>query len=197
MIKKKSQGEIFGIALMFVIIIIGIIVYAQIKKLNPDNAGDELQEGKYKILSEGTLNTVVKLSTGCYVERGKDTVQDLINYCLENSFSGNNPRFRCSPTNQVYACDESIDILNDTISELFNNKLGGIPYLLLIDTPANPTSRLHNKTITNFGSIQTPDGNIITEDNYRRLGYKRAPSGLKTWSTAQRNINFELYLYYK
>lgn len=193
---KRSQGEIFGIALMFVIIIIGILVYAKIKALNPDRNEDLGQENEYKILAEGTLNTILDLSTGCYVERGKDRTRDIINYCLEYSFSGTDPIIECKGTT-IQACKYSINSINTTLQTLFNDSgVGKIPFFMSINIPANPNSLLSNKTLTNFGKVQISD-TIITEENYRKNNYKRAPSGIKTWATAQRNVEFELYLYYR
>lgn len=196
--KKKSQGEIFGIALMFVVIIIGIIVYSQVKVLNPNRDADLQSEGEYKILAEGTLNTLLDASTGCYVEQGRDSVMDLVNYCLEFSFSKSDPEFICdNPIGEVKACSHFLSILNNNLNKLFNSeKLGPIPFELKVEVPQNPNSVLNNRSITNFGNITLLQKNI-TLDNYRKEGYKRAPSGLKTWATAQRNVNFELYLYYK
>lgn len=197
MMKKRSQGEIFGLALMFVVIIIGIIVYGQIKSVSNLESEDPQVEGEYKILAEGSLNTILEVSTGCYVERNKDAVKDLVNYCLENEYAGVDPGITCDSGN-VYACSEVIRILNNTMFTLFNSSegIGIIPFELYMDVPANNNTLLSNYKFTNFGSFEYK-GKIVNESNRRRFAYKRAPSGLISWSTSQRAIDFELYLYYR
>lgn len=193
---RKAQGEIFGVALFFVIIIVGIIVYIQIQAFTPDRDADLQQEAEYKILAEGSMNTLLELSTGCFVERGQDSIQDLINFCLEYSFVGDDPQFTCS-SGPVLACEHSMELLNDSLFGLYNSSvLGPILYEMRIEVPANEDSLLNQVVLTNFGQYQYR-GQNVTYDNYRDLGFKRAPSGLKTWATAQRNINVELYLYYR
>lgn len=183
---------------MFVVIVVGIILYSQIKAVSPDRDEEAQKEGEYKILAEGTLNSVLEISTGCYVERGSDGLKDLINYCMDYSFSGTDPRFTCdNPTSEIRICSHIIDVLDSTLLTLFNTtQLGPIPYLMKIEVPANENSLLNNVSITNFGTFTFRDS-VINESNYRSQGYKRAPSGLKTWATSQGNIDFELYLYYR
>lgn len=196
---KRAQGEIFGIALMFVVIIIGVIVYGQIKALNNTSSSDLQQEAEYKILAEGTLNTVLSMSTSCEVERNRDSLKDLINYCLENEYSGVDPYVECNDGYEGPACAHAVEILNETTFALFNSsdaKIGEIPFELKVDLPANKNSILSNVTLTNFGQFKYKNQTIDYE-NYRKIGYKRAPSGLITWSTAQRNIEFEFYMYYR
>lgn len=201
MIKKLSQGEIFGLALVFVLIVLGIIIYAQYKALNPSTEKDIILENKYKIISESTLNSILKLSTGCYVERGRDTVKDLVNYCLEGSFSGSDPLIFCdSYGTDVPACQTALSALNQSLFIMFTQGgVGEIPYYLIVDVPRESTSLLSvnsHDNFSNFGTISL-NGDIVDIDNYRNLGFKRVSSGLKTWPTAQGNVEFELQLFYK
>lgn len=195
--KIKSQGEIFGIALLFVVIIIGIIVYSQIKNIKSSDETNLQQQGEYKILAESSLNALLKSSTGCEVERGRDSLKDLINYCLENEYSGIDPEIECDGVTEP-ACQYVKDYLNESLMIIFNSSKGVaiIPYEVNLDIPANNLSLMANQKFTNLGTFKHKD-TILTEDNRRRLGYKRAPSGLISWATAQRAIEFELYLYYR
>ena len=195
--KKRSQGEIFGLALMFVVIIIGIIVYAKIKAINGLDEENIKVEGEYKILAEGTLNTVLKVSTDCYVERNKDSLKDLINFCLANEYSGMDAQITCDGDTKD-SCGYAKKILNDTMYKLFNSSegIGNIPFELKMDIPANNETLLSNITFTNFGDFKYK-GQIINNSNRKKFRYKRAPSGLISWPTAQRAIEFELYLYYR
>lgn len=198
---KRSQGEIFGIALMFVVIIVGILVYSQIKALNPDRTDTYQREAEYEILAQRTLNTMLSMSTGCYVERGRDSVKDLVNFCLDYTYSGNDPTMDCfNNGEEVKVCAYAKDIINTTLVSLYNKSssslVGEIPYQMTINVPNNANTKLSNTTFTNFGEI-TYRGTIIDDSSYRKLGYKKATSGLITWATSQRNVEFELYLYYR
>jgi len=194
---KKSQGEIFGIALMFVVIIFGIIIYAKVVALNPDSQKDLVKESKYKILAEGTLNTILKQSTGCYAERNKDSLIDLINYCLYNH-NGEFARVDISCDTGIQdACTYPIKILNDSLINLYNNSNNYmIPFYLTIYLDDYSKTSLSNVNITNFGDIKYKE-NLIMKDNYRKLGFSKAPSGLISVPTSYRNIDFELALYYR
>lgn len=198
---KKSQGEIFGIALMFVVLIIGFFVYAKIQSVRGDRPVDLQQEKEYELLSESTLNTIKKVSTGCTISRDKDSMQDLINYCLENDYSNYDPEIECD-IGTVGACEYAKEIINTTIFKMFftdennNASLVSIPFELKIDVLGNSNTRFSNITMSNFGLYEYK-GKIVDDNTRRKLGYKRAPSGLIQWSTAQRNIQFELYLYYR
>lgn len=196
---KKSQGEIFGIALLFVVILIGFIVYAKIQSVSDLNDVDLQKQGEYKILAEGSLNTLLKVSTGCMVERNKDSIKDLINFCLENEYSGSDVDIECeSPIGTVPACEYALDFLNESLYLIFNSTVGVgvIPFELIVDIPANKRSLLFNKSRTNFGQIKYK-GVEVNESSWRKLEYKRESSGLISWRTAQRDVEFELYLYHR
>ena len=193
---RKLQGEIFGVALFFVIIIIGVIVYAQIKAIEPDVRGDIVTDAKYKILAESTMGSILDMSTGCYTERGRDSVKDMINFCLMNSFSDQDVLFTCNGVD-LLMCNEAINIINNTLNLTFSSQgIGEIPYLVEIRIPRDSNSILHEVLFTNFGNLNYR-GRPVTEDNYRNLGFKKAPSGLKTWPTSRGNIEVEVSLYYR
>jgi hypothetical protein len=200
--KSKSQGEIFGVALLFVIIIIGFIVFTQIKATKDFDNHDPKQEGKYEILAKGTLNTILKTSTGCYVERHSDSIKDLINYCLENDnyYADIDPEIQCG--SETYnACEHAITLINYTLRNLYNDSdspvsLGNIPYKMHMDLPSNQNTYLSNKTFTNLCDFEYK-GNQICEEDLSKYGYKRVPSGLISFPTSDRNIKFELFLYYR
>jgi len=193
---KKSQGELFGVALLFVVIVIGILIFSKIKSLDPNYNIDPKKDGKYKILAEGSLNTLLKKSTKCYVERNRDSVIDLVNYCVENSYGYEDDPIVICDDGQKSSCSHVINIMNDTLYEFFNSTfLGPILFKLKITLPADPNAKI-NVNITNFGDYNYKN-KIITESNYRKNKFKKANSGLRSWATAKRNIKLELYLYYQ
>ena len=195
---KKTQGEIFGIALLFVIIILGIIIYAQIKANNPDQNKDLIKEGKFKILAEGTINTILKQSTGCYPERNKDSVIDLIQYCLYNhNVDFDSVYLTCNDDLKHDVCTYPIEILNKTLYNMYNNSNNiHIPFYLTISLESFKNTHLSNVQITNFGDISYK-GKPIKKENYLRKGFNKANSGLVSIPTSYRNIDFELALYYR
>jgi len=198
--KMKSQGEIFGIALMFVVIIIGIIIYGQIKVLNPNNENDLKTDGKYSILAEGSLNSILKMSTGCEIERNKDRVLDLVNFCIENSYSSDNdPEVYCSDGISYPSCSHVLEILNSSLYGFFNSSLiGPMLFKLRIELPAEKNNIL-NTNLSNFGSFEY-NGKIVNEtgkNSYIKLKFKKAPSGIRSLDTAKREITFNLALYYQ
>jgi hypothetical protein len=194
---KKSQGEIFGIALLFVIIVIGILVYVQAKALNPDREEDLQEDAQYKLLAESSLRSIFEASTNCYVERGDDSLRELVNFCMEFSFSGSDPSFTCEDGTNIKVCEHVLETLNSSLYELYNTSLlGPSPFELRLKVPANKNSILDNISLTNFADVKRGE-ELVTENNYRALGYKRAPSGLLAWATAQQEITAELYLYYR
>lgn len=203
MIKKRklSQGEIFGVALLFVVIIIGFLVYVKIKSVSGFENENLKQEGQYKILAEGTLNTLMKGSTGCFVEHNRDSLKDVINFCLENDvYPSYDPEIECDDGFHD-ACAYAIQLINESLFYLYNNTesskgLANVPFEMHMDLPSNQNTFLSNKTFTNFDHFMYRNV-VINESNRMRYGYKRAPSGLISWSTSDRNIQLELYLYYR
>ncbi|MDA3856365.1 MAG: hypothetical protein PF569_08970 [Candidatus Woesearchaeota archaeon] len=200
---KKSQGEIFGIALLFVVILIGVIVYAKIQSNSDLNDVDLQTQGEYKILAEGTLNTLLKVSTGCTVERNKDSVKDLINFCLENEGYGGDVEIGCDIEGDGIlenfpSCAHALNFLNDSLYLIFNSSsgIGLIPFELIIDVPSYSNSIFFNESRTNLGDISYR-GFEVNDSSRINLGYKRESSGRISWRTAQRDVNFELYVYYR
>jgi len=199
---KKSQGEIFGIALLFVVLIFGIILYGQFKALNPDSKIDDLKKNNHKILAEGTLNTLLKKSTGCYTQRERDSVIDLIEYCLYNYNSYNTRvELTCLDGDEagqiIDACSYPKEILKKDLDAIFNNtKNFQKPYFLSIDIPSFSDSPYSKINITNFNDFQFKN-NLVNSTTYRKLGFSKAHSGLFSYPTSFKNIDFELSIYYR
>lgn len=194
---NKSQGEIFGIALMFVIIIVGILIYGQVKSVIDVGDEDNSQKYRYEVLADGIMNTLLKMSTGCDAYKNQDKLEDLISYC-EYKWGGDDPEITCENLpNPVGSCKRTIDILNESLRNLLNSSdaIGPIPYKLVIFAPSSSSSHL-NVNITNLGSFEYR-GTLIDESNYLRNGFKRVSSGPRKVQTSKRNVDFELFLYYR
>ncbi|MFW6286166.1 MAG: hypothetical protein ACOC16_03515 [Nanoarchaeota archaeon] len=196
--KKKNQGEIFGVALIFVVIVIGIIVFSQIKVITNVKNYDLDQEERYNILAQGTMDTMLKTSTKCNIERNRDSLKDLINFCIENS----NYQMRIDPElmcdgSVEHACAYAKEMIDEILVDLYNNsKIGYMPYQLNISIKDNTNTYFSNEGFTNLGTFKLYD-QVIDTGNLNEYSYKRAPAGLKTWRTSSRDILFEFYLYYR
>ncbi|MCA9486827.1 MAG: hypothetical protein H6500_00840 [Candidatus Woesearchaeota archaeon] len=199
MSKKRGQGEIFGIALLFVIIVLGIIIYTQIKLVSPQTQENLQTEKEYKILAQSTLNTMLTVSTGCVVERDDESLKDLINYCIAmSSSSSSDPELVCKE-GTVSSCTHAKAVSKASLDTLFTGEnaiIGNIPYELTFTMPDYLTHSLGNLTISNFDEISVK-GITLTKDNYRKLGYKKTPSYPAAWATADSDMRVQLYLYYK
>ena len=206
----KAQGEIFGIALFFVIIILAIIIFSKFSVVNSDDE-DNFKGGKYKIMAEGSINTILSMETGCVVERGKSTLKDLMLYCLENSYGSSDIDITCDSGTE-HACEYSKALINETLYNAFNSTtskgLGMIPFEFKMDIPANQESKFANNSFSNIrGFTFTQNRKPTTipmildqEQAGRKLranGYNLVSSGLISWATAQRPIEMELQIYYR
>ncbi len=153
---KKGQGEIFGLALVFVVLILGIIIYSQFSLLNPKYEEDSFKEQRYKALAENTILSIKKVSTKCSVQTGKNSLEDLINYCLSYATSNeHDPDITCDDGDVVNSCEYSFRVLNKTLQSLFEKNGDGIanagyPFSLYIENPNLNHKVWHNRTITNM-----------------------------------------------
>lgn len=199
---KKSQGEIFGIALIFVLVILGVLFYGKFQTLHNirESGEDSDASRKHQILSETTLNSLLDMSTGCYVERNRDSLQDLISYCVENSNHlsplSPGPNITCTSDVGIQAsCAYAITLLNDSLNGFFNDSgIGKIPFKLVVYMDKSLVGTYMDRNLTNFGD--NFNGRIINESNYRKNRYSRAAPGFRVWPTAKRDVTFELYIYY-
>lgn len=197
---NRSQGEIFGIALMFVLIILGIIVYGQISSLSPDRDEESAEGLKYTLLAQTALDTIREMSTGCYVERNKDSVSDLIDYCISNSFGDTDPVIECDHGEEM-ACEYSARIIDSTLSKLFVNTadsdavIGEIPYTFSIELDYDGAS-LNGLILTEEGS-KTEEENEVRKNELRKDRYQRASSGIYVWESSYREVFVDLNLYYR
>ena len=211
---KSSQGEIFGVALVFVLIVLGIIIYSQISKFSPDRDEENLKSSEYNLLAQTALDSIMEMSSGCVIENGKDSISDLINYCLsESSVSVNGPEITCD-SGVHFACEHSAELVSDSLINLFGGEdfLGNsiedsdilvakVPYNFSITIPHMPGDFLFKSLeINNFDYYfeNNFDTSLSNRDNLRKLGYKRAPSGIYVWKGAQYwEIYVDLNIYYK
>ena len=203
---KKAQGEIFGVALFFVVIIVGIIIYANISALQPDMEEDSFKSKQYEILSSDALNGLKKMSTSCQIEQDKDSLEDLIRYCFSYaSGSEDDPVIECQSsdggTETRRACEHSFELLNKSLHNLFDANtseaiVAPIPFSLELSNPDFEHEQWHNRTITNVGefglSLEREDDNF-----YLRQNYQRKNAGFDVITTGRRDVELNFNVYYE
>lgn len=197
---KKSQGEIFGIALLFVIIIIGVLIYGQIQANKPQREVDVKKEAEYSLLAQSTLNSLKKISTGCQVERGDDSLEALITYCMDfSSNQDDNPQIICNNDEEKLSCSYAIQIINNSLQNIFHNQtpvIGHIPFSIDIFSPDYGHTVL-NGTPNNMNSFISSGNQELNLSNYIQSNYKRVSSGRESIPTQKRAVEIILSLYYR
>lgn len=195
--KKKSlaQGEIFGIALVFVILIVGILIYSQIQAFQPDLEETTRQDSRYSILADDTVDSLRQISTGCQIERTRDSLELLLRYCYEQSAAvSSDPGIRCND-NYKKSCSYAKQLINDSLHKYYHNQteksiIGPIPFYFRITSPTFEHEIIHNLTLTNFGSFENLD-----ENTFRRSGYRRISAGPQIVTAGSRSMEIEFYLF--
>lgn len=199
---KKSQGEVFGIALFFVVLIVGIIIYSNVQLLQNSQSDDSFESRQYELLSADALNALKKMSTSCPVEQNKDSLEDLIRYCFDYaSTPSSDPTITCEGGVERNACEHSFMILNKSLQRLFKNTseealVAPVPFSLFITNPEFEHVIWHNKTISNvedFGlSLNRSEDNF-----YLRKQYNRENAGFDIITTGRRSVELTFDVYYR
>jgi hypothetical protein len=221
---KKAQGEIFGLALVFVLLIFGVVIYGQIQASKPTFNEDSLTSAKYKILSENTISSLKKLSTPCSVQTGKNTLSDLMRYCME--FADNtqqDPELQCDTDNDeiienVPICAYAFETMNKSIQSLLNKGtgIGEFPFSLHIFANGLEHEIWHERVITNINdtdnavssglslpllvSSKKIDYISLNKSNskyYLKNGYSRVNAGKDELTSGSKSLDFELNIYYR
>ena len=191
---KKSQGEIFGLALIFTILIIGFLIYSKFSVGTNKDIIEEKQR-EYNDLSYSYLNSILEISTLNLEDGTYLSVKDLIKHCLYQTYFDTDVAYL---SNGLDSCEEQQKTIENSLENLFgknNFNLGPTPYMFKTYVEKNPNSVLHNLTITNFGEIEY-DNTTITESNYRKWGFLRANSR-EIFDSSQGIVEINLYLYFK
>lgn len=203
---RRSQGEIFGIALFFVVIIIGVIVYANFQAIEQSGETEEFEEKQFEILSADSINGLKKMSTNCEVEQNRDALEDVIRYCFDNARSDeDDPIIECEQesggTVEKSACSYSYEILNTSLHNLFNEDsdealVAPIPFSLELTNPSFEHEQWHNRTITNLGdfglSLNRSKGNFYLDEEYRRNN-----AGFDVITTGRREVELTFDIYHR
>jgi len=201
----KSQGEIFGIALLFVIIILGLIIYSQFAALDDYTEDEDLTRQQYNTLALNTRDAIMDMSTGCSggrIHGGDDTLADLARVCVTRSSTAHSdPEIECEidGSNQtVGSCSHFKNLLNSTLYNLFNNSnTTEIPFELHGELDLyGGDHKLDNLTVSNLGELEV-GGQTVDEDNYIQQGFRRSTSGYTAIGAGVEDFHIELFVYYR
>lgn len=219
----KGQGEIFGLALVFVLLIFGVIIYGQFKALEPTFNEDSITATKYKVLSENTISSLKKISTPCSVQTGKNTLSDLMRYCMEFSDQPDEvPLLDCNVDGNgvvtIPVCEYAFETLNTSIQTLLNEEegIGEFPFSLHIFANGLEHEMWHERIITNINDsnfqftdilnlpllvssekIQTISLNRSKQNYYLKKGFSRVNAGKDELTSGRKSLEFELNIYYR
>lgn len=203
---RKSQAEIYGVALMFVVVILGVVVYSSWSEKfgQSESKQDLLKKQSYKRLVTNSVYSIMATSTGCIYEGEKDSIFNVIEYCLANSYSGSSydPQITCMEPSSGFvtrpACELSKDLINRTLLNVFNSsEFLNFPYVFRITTPQNSRSVFYNLSFTNFGEFEFR-GERVDESNFLRKGFSNMVSNDKdVYETSQGNLEIVLEVYYR
>lgn len=194
---RKSQAEIFGIALVFVVLILGVILYSQWNVLHESEELQDIRKEKYDKLAVSSLESALATDTDCDITRYQNSFENLIKYCLTHWETTSRPQINCGGHTE-YACTYSLDLLNKTLNGFFNSsEFVNLPFIFNIEVPRNSNHPLNNKTLTNFGNVKYR-GNKVNKTNLYNYGFtNKATNGKYVIESTEGSIIFYLEIYYR
>lgn len=164
MVMKKSQMEILGLAILFVIIVFGFLIFMM---LNSGEKSDPVEEFRDPKMVESVLDTIVKVSVECngetysLTELWKDCMDrgyiDCSSFILPSTtYPGgynNAYSFTYDPSSCVAAEYVTVTVLNSTMDKYFAKR----KYWLKIDVKSGPTiSHMYNSSEANCTRQKAP-----------------------------------------
>lgn len=199
-ITKKSQGEIFGIMIFFVLLVLGFFLYSQFKIVYTAEEQDIILENEYKILVDSTMQHIKNSKISCFNNDEISNI-DLLNYCVENTgISFSTYTIDCSPQPYVIeTCQTLLNNINASLHELFNGTSplhSQKPFEFKI-IPNNDVKYSHlNVTLSNLNSFNLST-NSSNPNYYLRKRYSKISSDFENIPTNQGKFEFELSFYHK
>lgn len=197
---RLSQGEIFGIMLFFVLIIIGFLLYSQFKIVYSSEEQDIILENEYKILVESTMQQIKNTQIQCFKDTQISTI-DLLDYCVENTgISFSEYEIDCSPQPYIIeTCETLVNSINSSLHQLFNGSTplhSQKPFEFKI-LPSNSLKYSHlNVTLTNMHYFNLST-NSSDPNYYLRKKYQKISSDFENIPTNQGKFELELSFYHK
>jgi len=195
--RKISQGEIFGMALVFVIILFSLLIYSKVHKASPDNSVFDVKYQELQLLVENSLIATLNMGTDCHVERFSNTVGDLVKYCMMKTYSSANDEafITCDDGKERDVCAYSLQLINLTLYKFFNSSnYFDVPFYIYFKTPQSSGSYYDGKNFSNFRWF---DNGKLNLDNLMNKGYLNKVSTRDVYPTAQGPLVIYLNIYLK
>ena len=210
--RNKSQGEIFGIMLFFVIIIIGILISTQLKLFSTDRESDSFEKNRNNELAKGVLKTILDSNTNCNIDKRGNKLEDIIDYCIEYYKPNTNtdPEVTCeiekndgtTSEEEKASCDLALTKITQSLKNIFKETnppsppplLGERYYSLEIEVLDAEIKELENEQCKELNHL--PNSPQECNKNYRLPGYNRASTSRQI-ETSKETVEFRLFIYYK
>lgn len=202
---SKSQGEIFGIMLFFVILILGFFLYSEFRTVFSIQEQDAILISEGEIIAQSMIEHLKTLRIQCYEDRIVDGNR-LLNLCVDHTgLTNREHNITCqihNPSVEIEVCSTFLNLMNSSLHILFNGTSDIEPLhspkaFTLRVIPSNDIRYSHlNVTIDNLHEYDLSLNR--SEDNYYlRRGYSRVSSEFQNIPTNQGRFEFELSFYYK
>ena len=202
---SKSQGEIFGIMLFFVILILGFLLYSEFRSVFTIQQQDAILISENEIIAQSMIEHLKTLRIECYNSRVMDGTR-LLNLCVDNTdLIQKEFLITCEkgdPPIELEVCSTFLDLMNSSLHSLFNgtseqNPLHSPKAFTLRVIPSNEIRYSHlNVTLDNLHEYEL-SLNSSDENYYLRRGYSRVSSEFQNIPTNQGRFEFELSFYYR
>lgn len=195
---NKSQGEIFGVMIFFVLLILGFYFYSQFQAVYSVDEQNSVLQAETEILVESVMQHIKTTEIQCYSNRGLDGVE-LLQRCVDNTgtaFSEHN--ISCTtPSYEVEVCQAFTNMINSSLHQLFNgsssqNPLHSSRAFVFTIIPSNDVRYSHlNKSFDNLDTYNL-SLNSSESNYYLKEGYSKISTDFQNIPTNQGRFEFEL-----
>lgn len=195
---SSSQGEIFGVMIFFVILILGFYLYSQFQAIYSVDEQNSILETETEILVESVMDHIKTAEIQCFSNRGIDGI-DLLQYCVDNTgITLSEYNISCTiPSYEIETCQAFRNLINSSLHQLFNGTStnsalhSSRPFMFTI-IPSNDIRYSHlNRTFTNLAAYNL-SLNSSDENYYLREGYSKISTDFQNIPTNQGRFEFEL-----
>lgn len=199
----KSQGEIFGVMLFFVILILGFYLYSEFRAVYSIEEQDSILQSETEILVESVMQHLKTVEIECFRNRRLSGV-DLLNFCVDNTgLTESQYTISCThPPNDVEVCQTFLNSFNHSLHQLFSgvgnqDPIHGLRPFSFRIIPSNDIRYPHlNKSFDNLEQFDL-SLNASDPNYYLRQRFSRISSDFQNIPTNQGRFEFELFFYHR
>ena len=192
MAHKKSQAEIFGLALFFVILFLAIIIFSAVSS-KKDTYLTYQKDLEFDLLGTNTLEALLQKDVNCEISRSNNNLRELLRICVRDP----DETLTCQ-SGQKNPCQYAKEILKNSASKLFEKSdavLVNVPYQLTLQLKEDKNHKV-NFNITNLKKYKYLNKTRITRRNYRSYKFQRKTS-TSSIKTTKRQLNVFLEIFYR